>query len=154
MNKLTENQKKKYNLPSCEIYYDMDGFVYQRVLPSEVSDLLAMGKEVYQLYDDDSESLVVDCVANPYGTFGIEVGFLEELGSKAMFDSINQGLGLQTNTNAYTNDDYQAMLETLNVAMDEFSQIYNHSASNDFREYYEKHMTQLDNIINLINKLK
>jgi len=42
----------------------------------------------------------------------------------------------------------------LDVAMDEFSQIYNHSASNDFREYYENHMNQLDNIINLINKLK
>ena len=54
----------------------------------------------------------------------------------------------------YKAEDFDAMLETLDVAMDEFSQIYNHSASNDFREYYENHMTQLDNIINLINKLK
>ena len=54
----------------------------------------------------------------------------------------------------YKSEDFDAMLETLDVAMDEFSQIYNHSASNDFREYYENHMTQLDNIINLINKLK
>jgi len=54
----------------------------------------------------------------------------------------------------YKDEDFDAMLETLDVAMDEFSQIYNHSASNDFREYYENHMTQLDNIINLINKLK
>jgi hypothetical protein len=42
----------------------------------------------------------------------------------------------------------------LDVAMDELSQIYNHSASNEFREYYEMHMNQLDNIITLINKLK
>jgi hypothetical protein len=54
----------------------------------------------------------------------------------------------------YKAEDFDAMLHTLDVAMDEFSQIYNHSASNDFREYYEIHMTQLDNIINLINKLK
>jgi len=54
----------------------------------------------------------------------------------------------------YKAEDFDAMLETLDVAMDEFSQIYNHSASNDFREYYENHMNQLDNIINLINKLK
>jgi hypothetical protein len=54
----------------------------------------------------------------------------------------------------YKAEDFDAMLHTLDVAMDEFSQIYNHSASNDFREYYENHMTQLDNIINLINKLK
>ena len=54
----------------------------------------------------------------------------------------------------YSTEDFDAMLHTLDVAMDEFSQIYNHSASNDFREYYENHMTQLDNIINLINKLK
>ena len=54
----------------------------------------------------------------------------------------------------YSTEDFDAMLHTLDVAMDEFSQIYNHSASNDFREYYEIHMNQLDNIINLINKLK
>lgn len=51
-------------------------------------------------------------------------------------------------------EDFDAMLHTLDVAMDELNQIYNHSASNDFREYYEMHMNQLDNIINLINKLK
>lgn len=54
----------------------------------------------------------------------------------------------------YKDADYQAMLDTLDVAMDEFSQIYNHSTSNEFREYYEMHMNQLDNIITLINKLK
>jgi hypothetical protein len=66
----------------------------------------------------------------------------------AEFESEEKSLG------NYTDADFDAMLETLDVAMDEFSQIYNHSASNDFREYYENHMTQLDNIINLINKLK
>ena len=43
------------------------------------------------------------------------------------------------------------MLHTLDVAMDEFNELHNHSRSDD---YYEIHMNQLDNIINLINKLK
>ena len=62
--------------------------------------------------------------------------------------------GDEASLGEYKDADYQAMLDTLDVAMDEFSQIYNHSASNEFREYYEMHMNQLDNIINLINKLK
>ena len=52
---------------------------------------------------------------------------------------------------AYSTEDFDAMLETLDVAMDEFNQLHNHSRSDD---YYENHMTQLDNIITLINKLK
>jgi len=51
----------------------------------------------------------------------------------------------------YQRDDFDAMLHTLDVAMDEFNELHNHSRSDD---YYEIHMTQLDNIINLINKLK
>lgn len=51
----------------------------------------------------------------------------------------------------YKAEDFDAMLETLDVAMDEFNELHNHSRSDD---YYENHMTQLDNIINLINKLK
>jgi hypothetical protein len=81
----------------------------------------------------------------------------DEPAEEDIFVKINQGLGLPTKEegiNAYSTEDFDAMLHTLDVAMDEFSQIYNHSASNDFREYYENHMTQLDNIINLINKLK
>jgi hypothetical protein len=62
--------------------------------------------------------------------------------------------GDEASLGKYKDADYQAMLDTLDVAMDEFSQIYNHSTSNEFREYYEMHMNQLDNIINLINKLK
>jgi hypothetical protein len=62
--------------------------------------------------------------------------------------------GDEASLGKYKDADYQAMLDTLDVAMDEFSQIYNHSTSNEFREYYEMHMNQLDNIITLINKLK
>ena len=58
MNKLTNTQKKNLNLASCETYYDMDGFIYQQVLLSEVPDLTNMSKEVYELHDDNSESLV------------------------------------------------------------------------------------------------
>jgi hypothetical protein len=73
---------------------------------------------------------------------------LLEASGVAEFESDEKSLG------DYTDADFDAMLHTLDVAMDEFSQIYNHSASNDFREYYANHMTQLDNIITLINKLK
>jgi hypothetical protein len=162
MNKLTNTQKKNLNLASCETYYDMDGFIYQQVLSLEVPDLMNMSKEVYELHEDNSESLVENGIVNESSTYGIEVGFLDDLESKVMFLGINKGLGLPSQSDEpeeaglgdYKAEDFDAMLHTLDVAMDEFSQIYNHSASNDFREYYENHMTQLDNIITLINKLK
>ena len=117
-----------------------------------------MSKEVYELHDDNSESLVENGIVNESSTYGIEVGFLDDLEAKAMFLGINKGLGISTNADvnvqAYNENAIDSMLETLDVAMDELNQIYNHSASNDFREYYEMHMNQLDNIINLINKLK
>jgi len=73
---------------------------------------------------------------------------LLEASGVAEFESDEKSLG------DYTDADFDVMLDTLDVAMDELSQIYNHSASNEFREYYEMHMNQLDNIITLINKLK
>ena len=51
-------------------------------------------------------------------------------------------------------DDFNAMIETLAVAMDELNQIHHHSTSNEIREYYEMHMRQIENIIDLINKMK
>jgi hypothetical protein len=54
----------------------------------------------------------------------------------------------------YKTEDFDAMLHTLDVAMDEFNELHNHSRIADMSDYYENHMTQLDNIINLINKLK
>jgi hypothetical protein len=140
----------------------MDGFIYQQVLSSEVSDLMNMSKEVYELHDDNTESLV-DGIVNESSTYGIEVGFLDELEAKAMFLGINKGLGLSTNEpglglptkeegiNAYSTEDFDAMLHTLDVAMDELNELHNHSRMDD---YYEIHMNQLDNIINLINKLR
>jgi len=158
MNKLTKTQKRNLNLPFCETYFDMDGFIYQQVSPSAVSDLMNMSKEVYELHDDNTESLVQNGIVNESSTYGVEVGFLDDLEAKAMFLGINKGLGLSTNADvnvqAYNENAIDSMLETLDVVMDELNQIYNHSASNDFREYYEMHMNQLDNIINLINKLK
>ena len=74
-----------------------------------------------------------------------------------IFVKINQGLGLPTKEegiNAYSTEDFDAMLHTLDVAMDEFNELHNHSRIADMNDYYEIHMNQLDNIINLINKLK
>lgn len=70
------------------------------------------------------------------------------------FDTQNTKGLFQGDADAYNENAIDSMLETLDVAMDELNQIYNHSASNDLREYYEMHMNQLDNIITLINKLK
>ena len=55
---------------------------------------------------------------------------------------------------AYKTEDFDAMLHTLDVAMDEFNELHNHSRIADMNDYYEIHMNQLDNIITLINKLK
>ena len=55
---------------------------------------------------------------------------------------------------AYKTEDFDAMLHTLDVAMDEFNELHNHSRIEGMDDYYEIHMNQLDNIINLINKLK
>jgi hypothetical protein len=74
-----------------------------------------------------------------------------------IFVKINQGLGLPTKEegiNAYSTEDFDAMLHTLDVAMDEFNELHNHSRIADMNDYYEIHMNQLDNIITLINKLK
>ena len=54
----------------------------------------------------------------------------------------------------YKTEDFDAMLHTLDVAMDEFNELHNHSRIEGMNDYYEIHMNQLDNIINLINKLK
>jgi len=162
MNKLTNTQKKNLNLASCETYYDMDGFIYQQVLSSEVPDLTNMSKEVYELHEDNSESLVENGIVNESSTYGIEVGFLDDLESKAMFLGINKGLRLPSQSDepeeaglgAYKTEDFDAMLHTLDVAMDEFNELHNHSRIEGMDDYYEIHMNQLDNIINLINKLK
>ena len=55
---------------------------------------------------------------------------------------------------AYKTEDFDAMLHTLDVAMDELNELHNHSRIGGMDDYYEIHMNQLDNIINLINKLK
>jgi hypothetical protein len=102
MNKLTNTQKRNLNLPSCETYYDMDGFIYQQVSPSEVSDLMNMSKEVYELHDDNTESLV-DGIMNESSTYGIEVGFLDKLEAMAMFLGINKGLGLPNQSDERSN---------------------------------------------------
>ena len=55
---------------------------------------------------------------------------------------------------AYSTEDFDAMLHTLDVAMDELNELHNHTRIEGMDDYYETHMNQLDNIINLINKLK
>lgn len=62
--------------------------------------------------------------------------------------------GDEAGLGAYKTEDFDAMIHTLDVAMDEFNELHNHSRIADMSDYYDIHMTQLDNIITLINKLK
>ena len=94
MKKLTN--VKKLGLAPCETYYNLDGFIFQEVKHTEVLDLMNMNKEVFRLHDDESESLVQysDNIKDT-DTYGIEVGFLEDLESSVMFNQININLGLK-----------------------------------------------------------
>lgn len=47
-----------------------------------------------------------------------------------------------------------AMLDTLDVAIDEFKQLHNDARIVGMKEFYAGHITQLNNIITLINKMK
>lgn len=47
-----------------------------------------------------------------------------------------------------------AMLDTLDVAIDEFKQLHNDARYDGMKEFYAGHITQLNNIITLINKMK
>ena len=93
MKKLTKNQKARLSLAPCETFYNLDGFIYQAVLPSEVNDLICMSKEVFELHADDTESLV-EADINQQAIYGIEVGFLEDIYKEQLFKTINKNLGL------------------------------------------------------------
>jgi hypothetical protein len=46
------------------------------------------------------------------------------------------------------------MLDTLDVAIDEFKQLHNDARIAGMKEFYAGHINQLNNIITLINKMK
>lgn len=108
--------------------------------------LLREGDEPAQRLEELREALRSESIS--YG----EIAELQSLSEHIDKDDVE--LLEASGVAEFESEDFDAMLETLDVAMDELNQIYNHSASNDFREYYEMHMNQLDNIITLINKLK
>ena len=96
MIELTLKQKETLGLISHETYYSLDGFIYMEVDSSEVLDLVAMDKDVYILYDDDTESLFHEFIdsVDDNCTYGIEIGDVNELYRKALTMSINKNLGL------------------------------------------------------------
>lgn len=51
-------------------------------------------------------------------------------------------------------EDFNAMLDTLDVAIDEFKQLHNDARIVGVKEFYAGHISQLNNIITLINKMK
>jgi hypothetical protein len=98
MKKLTNKQKERLQLPAGETYYNLDGFIYQHVDSVDVYDLACMDKEVFQLFDDDTERLVelnevIDI--DGWEVYGIEVGFLDELERASTFRQINHNLGIK-----------------------------------------------------------
>jgi len=96
MNKLTLKQKATLGLVLSETYYSLDGFIFMEVDSSDVEDLVAMDREVYVLYDDDTESLFqqfIDSVRDDC-IYGIEVGDIDELSYNELMRSINKNLGL------------------------------------------------------------
>lgn len=138
---------------------------YEETAPSGC-DLIAFGRSYFLRHAEQlaDPNYYMGCWVNA-GRFIFDISeniqFLEtaiELGNmnnqEAIWDCASGSeyrLMREGDVTDYKTEDFDAMLETLDVAMDEFNQLHNHSRSDD---YYENHMTQLDNIITLINKLK
>lgn len=96
MKKLSKATVQKYSkyMSTGETYWNLDGFIFQEVKPSEVMDLIAMDKEVYQLFEDDTESLVQpsDTIRED-SVYGISMDFLEQYEKLHLFETININLG-------------------------------------------------------------
>ena len=138
---------------------------YEETAPSGC-DLIAFGRSYFLRHAEQlaDPNYYMGCWVNA-GRFIFDISeniqFLEtaiELGNmnnqEAIWDCASGSeyrLMREGDVTDYKAEDFDAMLHTLDVAMDEFNQLHNHSRNDD---YYENHMTQLDNIINLINKLK
>ena len=138
---------------------------YEETAPSGC-DLIAFGRSYFLRHAEQlaDPNYYMGCWVNA-GRFVFDISeniqFLEtaiELGNmnnqEAIWDCASGSeyrLMREGDVTDYSTEDFDAMLHTLDVAMDEFNQLHNHSRSDD---YYENHMTQLDNIITLINKLK
>jgi hypothetical protein len=112
-------------------WFDGSNFVF------DISENIQFLETAIQLGETNNQLAIWDCAS------GSEYRLMRE-GDEPE----EAGLG------AYKAEDFEAMLHTLDVAMDEFNQLHNHSRIEGMDDYYENHMTQLDNIINLINKLK
>jgi hypothetical protein len=54
----------------------------------------------------------------------------------------------------YQRDNFDAMLDTLGVAMDEFIQLHNHARIDGMDTYYENHIIQLNQIISFVTESK
>lgn len=93
LSKATVQKYSKYFSPD-ETYWNLDGFIYLQVKPSIVMDLIAMDREVYELFEDDTESLVKpgDTIRED-SVYGISMDFLEQYEKLHLLDTINKNLG-------------------------------------------------------------
>lgn len=98
MKKLSKAIVQKYSkyLSTGETYWNLEGFVYQDVKPSEVMDLIAMDKEVFELFEDETESLVkLGDTINENSVYGISMNFVEHYDNLYLFKTINTNLGIK-----------------------------------------------------------
>jgi hypothetical protein len=95
LSKATVQKYSKYFSPD-ETYWNLDGFIFLQVKPSIVTGLMAMNKEVYELFDDDTESLVQpgDTIREN-SVYGISMDFLEQYEKLHLLDTINKNLGIK-----------------------------------------------------------
>ena len=85
-------EKKMFNLK-----VDKDGFCWQVITTEEAKKRYSDNKEVYRLYDDDTEGLVEDesDFEDHDEEFGIELGFLSDdsIGSIQSYIATKNGWG-------------------------------------------------------------
>lgn len=116
----------------------------------DISDNIAMMDNAIELGMRNDQEAIWDCAS------GSEYRLMREgdMGCSNGSDADIEYAKKMQSIISHHATDFVAMIETLAVAMDELNQIHHHSTSNEVREYYETHMRQIENIIDLINKLK
>lgn len=163
----TNNTGFSYNINNGDVNPDK-GFMVSRIGHEEIvpqgADLMAYGKHYFYRHADalaesnaymgcwyNGSQFVFD-VSDNVQTKEVAILLGEINNQEAIWDCasgseyrlIREG----DDTNRY------AMLDTLDVAIDEFKALQSQSRIDGMDVYYAGHIEQLNNIINLINKLK
>lgn len=163
----TNNEGFSYNINNGDVNPDK-GFMVSRVGHEEIvpqgADLMAYGKHYFYRHADalaesnaymgcwyNGSQFVFD-VSDNVQTKEVAILLGEINNQEAIWDCASGSeyrlMREGDDTNRY------AMLDTLDVAIDEFKALQSQSRIDGMDVYYAGHIEQLNNIINLINKLK